>query len=103
MGSTADFSEPAQECVCVASGAGGMPLLRIEDEADGPPTNQHDAPALFERIRRGRRRAPSERVQVVQELKRYENGGEYIAQDLTRDGRRLDKRRWPAVLREEVT
>lgn len=52
MGSTADFGELAQDCVCFANGAGGMLLIGIEDEADAPPATQRIDPALLDRIRK---------------------------------------------------
>jgi ATP-dependent DNA helicase RecG len=77
-GSTADFGELAQDCVCFANGAGGMLLIGIEDDADAPPTSQRVDPALLDRIRK-RVGELTVNVQVVPELKRHENGGEYVA------------------------
>jgi len=34
-GSTADFGELARNCVCFANGAGGAPLIGIEDDEAG--------------------------------------------------------------------
>jgi ATP-dependent DNA helicase RecG len=77
-GSTADFSELAQDCVCFANAAGGMLLIGIEDDADAPPANQRVELALLDRIRK-RVGELTVNVQVVPELRRHENGGEYIA------------------------
>lgn len=77
-GSTADFGELAQDCVCFANGAGGTLLIGIEDDADAPPANQRVEPALLDRIRK-RVGELTVNVQVVPELKRHENGGEYVA------------------------
>jgi ATP-dependent DNA helicase RecG len=82
-GSTADFGELAQDCVCFANAAGGMLLIGIEDDADAPPASQHVEPALLERIRK-RVGELTVNVQVVPELKRHENGGEYIALTIPR-------------------
>lgn len=77
-GSTADFSELAQDCVCFANSAGGTLLIGIENSADIPPADQHVDPALLDRIRK-RVGELTVNVQVVPELKHHENGGEYIA------------------------
>jgi ATP-dependent DNA helicase RecG len=82
-GSTADFSELAQDCVCFANAAGGTLLIGIEDDADAPPTGQRVEPALLDRIRK-RVGELTVNVQVFPELKRHENGGEYIALTIPR-------------------
>jgi ATP-dependent DNA helicase RecG len=82
-GSTADFNELAQDCVCFANGAGGTLLIGIEDDADAPPASQRVAPALLDRIRR-RIGELTVNVQVMPELKRHENGGEYVALTIPR-------------------
>lgn len=51
-GSTADFGELAQACVCFANGSGGTLLIGIEDDADAPPASQHVDSALLDRIRK---------------------------------------------------
>jgi ATP-dependent DNA helicase RecG len=51
-GSTANFPELAQDCVCFANGAGGTLLVGIEDEADAPPPGQRIDPSLLDRIRK---------------------------------------------------
>lgn len=82
-GSTANFSELAQDCVCFANGAGGTLLVGIEDDADAPPASQRVEPALLDRIRK-RVGELTVNVQVVPELKRHDNGGEYIALTIPR-------------------
>jgi ATP-dependent DNA helicase RecG len=82
-GSTANFSELAQDCVCFANGAGGTLLIGIEDDAVAPPAEQRVDPALLERIRK-RVGELTVNVQVAPELKRHENGGEYIALTIPR-------------------
>ena len=77
-GSTSDFGELAQDCVCFANAAGGTLLIGIEDDANEPPTDQRIEPALLDRIRK-RVGELTVNVQVVPELMRHENGGEYIA------------------------
>jgi ATP-dependent DNA helicase RecG len=76
-GSTADYGELAQDCVCFANGAGGTLLIGIEDDADAPPASQRVELALLDRIRK-RVGELTVNVQVAPELKRHENGGEYI-------------------------
>jgi len=82
-GSTADFGELARDCVCFANGAGGTLLIGIEDNDDAPPTGQRVDPALLDRIRK-RVGELTVNVQVVPELKRHENGGEYISLTIAR-------------------
>jgi ATP-dependent DNA helicase RecG len=82
-GSTADFGELAQDCVCFANGAGGTLLIGIEDDTDAPPANQRVEPALLDRIRK-RVGELTVNVQVAPELKRHDNGGEYIALTIPR-------------------
>ncbi len=82
-GSTADFGELAQDCVCFANAAGGTLLIGIEDNADAPPAVQRVEPPLLDRIRK-RVGELTVNVQVVAELKRHENGGEYVALTIPR-------------------
>lgn len=82
-GSTADLGDIAQTCVCFANGAGGTVLVGIEDDADEPPATQRVEAALLDRIRK-RVGELTVNVQVVPELKRHENGGEYIALTIPR-------------------
>ncbi len=62
---------------------GGTLLIGIEDNAEAPPANQRVEPTLLDRIRK-RVGELSVNVQVVPELKRHENGGEYIALTIPR-------------------
>lgn len=78
VGATADFGELAQDCVCFANAAGGTLLIGLEDDDDQPPPDQRVDPALLDRIRR-RVGELTVNVQVAPELRRHENGGEYIA------------------------
>lgn len=77
-GPTADFGELARDCVCFANGTGGTLLLGIEDDAEVPSPVQSIEPALLDRIRK-RIGELTVNVRVAPELKRHENGGEYIA------------------------
>ena len=77
-GSTADFGELSQDCVGFANSAGGTLLIGIEDGADAPPANQRIDPALLDRIRK-RVGELTVNVQVVPEVRRHENSGEYIS------------------------
>ncbi len=76
-GSTSDFAELAQDCVCFANGAGGTLLVGLEDAADAPPPEQRIDVSLLDRIRK-RVGELTVNVQVLPELKRHDNGGEYI-------------------------
>lgn len=76
-GSTADFPELAQDCVAFANGAGGTLLVGVEDGAVAPPASQLVEPELLDRIRK-RIGELTVNVQVLPELKRHENGGEYV-------------------------
>lgn len=86
-GPTADFGELARDCVCFANGAGGTLLIGIEDDSDAPQVSQRIDPALLDRIRK-RVGGLTVNVQVVPELKRHENGGDYIAITASRIRRR---------------
>lgn len=77
-GSAADFDELARDCVCFANGAGGVLLIGIEDGADVPSPDQHIDPGLLDRLRK-RVGELTVNVQVLPELKRHENGGEYVS------------------------
>jgi len=82
-GSTADFAQLAQDCVCFANGAGGTLLIGVEDGAESPPAAQRVEPALLDRIRK-RVGELTVNVQVMPELKHHQNGGEYIALTIPR-------------------
>ena len=82
-GTKADFDELAQACVCFANAAGGTLLIGIEDDAEAPPADQRVEPSLLDHIRK-RVGELTVNVQVVPEVKRDENGGEYIALTIPR-------------------
>jgi ATP-dependent DNA helicase RecG len=82
-GATAAFGELAQDCVCFANAAGGMLLIGIEDDAEAPPAGQRVDSALLDRISK-RVGELTVNVRVLPELKRHENGGEYIALTIPR-------------------
>lgn len=77
VGQTANFSELAQDCVCFANGAGGTLLIGIEDDDDAPPATQRVDPTLVDRIRK-RVAELTVNVQVLPEMRRHDNGGDYI-------------------------
>jgi ATP-dependent DNA helicase RecG len=83
MGAKADFSELAQACVCFANAAGGTLLIGMEDDAEAPPAAQRIEATLLDRIRK-RVGELTVNVQVVPELKRHDNGGEYITLTIPR-------------------
>ena len=76
-GSTADFPELARDCVCFANGAGGELLIGIEDDETHPPVGQRIDLSLLDRIRK-RVGELTVNVQVLPELRRDDNGGEYL-------------------------
>ncbi len=82
-GAKPDFGELAQACVCFANAAGGTLLIGIEDDAEAPPADQRVEPGLLDRIRK-RVGELTVNVQMVPELKRHENSGEYIALTIPR-------------------
>lgn len=77
MGSAADFAKLAEDCVCFANGAGGQLLIGIEDHEDRPPSHQRIDPALLDRIRK-RVGELTVNVQVLPEVRKDYNGGEFI-------------------------
>ncbi|MDR2215355.1 MAG: putative DNA binding domain-containing protein [Nevskiaceae bacterium] len=77
-GSKTDFDALAQDCVCFANAVGGTLLIGVENDTDAPPASQRIVPSLLDRIRK-RVGELTVNVQVAPELKRHENGGEYIA------------------------
>jgi ATP-dependent DNA helicase RecG len=82
-GSSADFGELARDCVCFANGAGGTLLIGIEDGEDAPSPVQRIDPALLDSIRK-RVGEVTVNVQVLPELQRHENGGEYVVLTIPR-------------------
>lgn len=83
MGSSADWSALAGDCVCFANAAGGTLLIGIEDADDLPPPEQLIAPELVDQIRR-RVSEKTVNVQVAPELVTADNGGQYIALRIAR-------------------
>jgi len=76
-GGSADFSELAKDCVCFANGTGGRIIVGIEDGDLLPPPGQRMDPALMDRVRR-RIGELTVNVQVLPEVRRYDNGGEVL-------------------------
>ncbi len=77
QGASANFAELARDCVCFANGAGGKLLIGIEDTANEPPATQRVEPTLLDQIRK-RVGELTVNVEVVPELQRAANGGEFI-------------------------
>ena len=82
-GKTAAFSELAQDCVCFANGSGGRLLIGIEGGETGPPANQRIDPSLLDRIRT-RVGELTVNVEVLPEIQRSDDGGEYIVLSIPR-------------------
>jgi ATP-dependent DNA helicase RecG len=76
-GSTADFQSLANDCVCFANSSGGTLLIGIENDDTRPPPAQRVDPAILDRIRK-RIGELTVNVQVLPELARDANGGEYV-------------------------
>jgi ATP-dependent DNA helicase RecG len=76
-GTTSDFVELACDCVAFANGSGGTLLIGIEDDSAHPPADQRVEPTLLERLRK-RIGELTVNVQALPELRRDENGGEYV-------------------------
>jgi ATP-dependent DNA helicase RecG len=82
-GRTANFDELAHDCVAFANGAGGRIVIGVEDREVHPPADQRVDPSLFDRIRK-RVGELTVNVQVLPELQRDPNGGEYIIVSIPR-------------------
>lgn len=76
-GNRAGYLELAEACVCFANGSGGRILIGIEDDDSRPPPEQRIEPGLLDRIRK-RVGELTVNVQVLPELAKGENGGEYV-------------------------
>lgn len=76
-GNRGGYLELAEACVCFANGSGGQILIGIEDDDSRPPPEQRIEPALLDRIRK-RVGELTVNVQVLPELAKGENGGEYV-------------------------
>jgi len=77
LGGTANWDAIAVDCVAFANARGGRLLIGIENDAITPPPDQRIAPALLDIIRRkvGERTV---NVTVLPEIRRTDNGGEFI-------------------------
>jgi ATP-dependent DNA helicase RecG len=77
LGRTADWDAIAVDCVAFANARGGRLLIGIESDAGTPPPDQRIDPALLDIIRRkvGERTV---NVTVLPEIRRTDNGGEFI-------------------------
>lgn len=82
-GGSADFSELAKDCVCFANGTGGRIIVGIEDGDLLPPPGQRMDSALMDRVRR-RIGELTVNVQVLPEVRRYDNGGEVLVLTIPR-------------------
>lgn len=82
-GKTADFTELAHDCVCLANGSGGILLIGIEDAETRPPASQRIEPSLLDRVRR-RVSELTVNVQVLPEVRCDENGGEVLVLSIPR-------------------
>lgn len=83
IGKNADFAGLAQDCVCFANGAGGQIAIGIEDGDDHPPAAQRVDLELLDRIRK-RVGELTVNVQVLPEVRRDPNGGEFIIVTVSR-------------------
>lgn len=63
--------------MCFANGAGGTLFIGVEDGEHAPPATQRIEPNLLDRIRK-RVGELTVNVQVLPELRRHENGGDYV-------------------------
>lgn len=83
IGSTADFKALAQDCVGFANGAGGTLVIGIEDDDTRPPAGQRVDLTVLENLRK-RIGELTVNVQALPELRRDDNGGEYIVLRVSR-------------------
>lgn len=76
-GKTADWDSLAKHCIAFTNAQGGQLQIGIEDDDDLPPVEQRIDPALPDLIRRkvGERTV---NVNVLPEIRRADNGAEYI-------------------------
>ena len=77
QGKTKNFSELAKDCVCFANGLGGRILIGIEDGDVHPAPDQRIDPSLIDHIAK-RIIQLTVNVQAVPNLRKDDNGGEYI-------------------------
>ena len=76
-GKAADWKELAKDCIAFANAQGGRLLIGIENEAELPPDGQCIDPGLLDQIRR-RVGEITVNVTVLPEIRKAENGAEYI-------------------------
>lgn len=76
-GTTANWKEIAKDCIAFANAQGGRLLIGIENDADLPDAVQRIDPGLPDLVRRklGERTV---NVTVLPEIRRADNGGEYL-------------------------
>ena len=76
-GATANWKELAKDCIAFSNAQGGQMLIGMENDADLPPADQRIDPGLPDLIRRkvGERTV---NVTVLPEIRRADNGAEYI-------------------------
>lgn len=77
IGKTADWDSLAKHCIAFTNAQGGQLQIGIEDDSDLPPVGQSIDPELPDLIRRkvGERTV---NVTVLPEIRKAENGAEYI-------------------------
>lgn len=82
-GCSASWKELAKDCIAFANAEGGRLLIGIENDADMPPAGQSIDPGLPDLIRRkvGERTV---NVIALPEIRRAENGAEYIELQIPR-------------------
>lgn len=82
-GKTADWGELAKDCVAFANALGGRLLIGIEDSETMPPTDQRIPVDLPDFLRR-RLGELTVNVSVRPDIRRADNGGEYIEMAVAR-------------------
>jgi ATP-dependent DNA helicase RecG len=83
LGNTADFEDLARTCVAFANAGGGRIIIGVEDGETAPPETQRIEEALLERIRR-RVGEVTVNVQLLAELRRDGDGGDYVVVSVPR-------------------
>lgn len=77
IGKTADWNEPAKDCIAFANATGGRLLLGIEDEDELPPPHQRILADLPDMIRR-KLAERTVNVTVLPDIITMPNGGQYV-------------------------
>ena len=77
IGNTADWKELAKEAVCFANARGGKIIIGIENNKNEPLSHQRIDPALPAKVRK-RIAELTINVSTITEIKKSENGGEYL-------------------------